>query len=64
MPRTNLGGNDPDHDLPTEEEDRLERKLREEPRKLLALGKVQHTKKLLNRARNISRRPSKRSEHH
>ena len=64
MPRTNLGGDDPDHDLSPEEKDRLERKLREQARKLLAQGKAKESKKLLNRARNISRRPSRRADHH
>ena len=30
MPRTTLSGDDPGHDLPKDEKDRLERKLREE----------------------------------
>ncbi len=64
MPRSNLGGDDPDHDLPPEEKDRLERKLRKEARKLLAEGQAKRSKKLLNRARNISRRPSKQADHH
>ena len=64
MPRSSLGGDDPDHDLSPEDKDRLERKLREEARKLLSQGKARQSKKLLNRARNISRRPSKRSDHH
>ncbi len=34
MPRSNLGGDDPDHDLPVAEKDRLERQLRKEARKL------------------------------
>ncbi len=64
MPRSDLGGDDPDHDLSPEDKDRLERKLREKARKLLAQGKAKESKKLLNRARNISRRPSKRADHH
>ncbi len=64
MPSSNLGGDDPDHDLSPEEKDRLERKLREKARKLLVQGKAREGKKLQNRARNISRRPSKRADHH
>jgi hypothetical protein len=64
MPRSNLGGDDPDHDLTAEEKDRLERQLRKQARELLARGQAKQSKKLLNRARNISRRPSKRSDHH
>ncbi len=64
MPRSDLGGDDPDHDLSPEDKDRLERKLREKARKLLTQGKAKESKKLLNRARNISRRPSKRADHH
>ena len=64
MARTTLGGDDPDHQLSPEEKDRLERELRKIARRLLAEGKAKESKKLLNRARNISRRPSKRAEHH
>jgi len=64
MPRSSLGGDDPDHDLSPEEKDRIERRLRENARKLLAQGETKESRKLMNRARNISRRPSKRAGHH
>jgi len=64
MPRTTLGGDDPDHQISPEEKDRLERELREKARKLLAAGKAKESKKLMNRARNISRRASGRADHH
>jgi hypothetical protein len=64
MPRTNLGGDDPDHDLPQAEKDRRERALRKKARELLLEGKPKDSKRLNDRARNISRRPSRRADHH
>jgi hypothetical protein len=64
MTRTTLGGDDPDHQLSPEEKDRLERELRKEARRLLMEKRSKESKKLLNRARNISRRASKRADHH
>ena len=64
MPRSTIGGDDPDHELPDAEKDRRERKLREEARDALANGKPKDCQKLNARARNISRRPSRRAEHH
>jgi hypothetical protein len=64
MPRTSLTGDDPGHDLPQEEKDRLERKLREESRLDLRRKKPKDAKKKLSRATNISRRPSRKAQHH
>lgn len=64
MPRTTLGGDDPDHQLPADEKDRRERELRKEAREQLAAGRPKEAKKLNDRARNISRRPSRRAGHH
>ena len=64
MPRSTLGGDDPDHDLSDEEKDARERELRKLARKLLAEGDARGSKRLLSRARNISRRPSRRTDHH
>lgn len=64
MPRSSLGGDDPDHELPPAEKDQRERELRKEARQQLAAGQPKESKRLLDRARNISRRPSKRADHH
>ena len=64
MPRSTIGGDDPDHEMSNEEKDRRERKLREEARQALADGKPKDCQRLNSRARNISRRPSRRAEHH
>jgi hypothetical protein len=64
LPRSTLGGDDPDHDLSDEEKDRRERELRRDARDLLEKDKAKENKRLLNRARNISRRPSRRADHH
>lgn len=64
MPRTNLGGSDPGHELPEDENDRLERELREQARKDRKEKRPKEAKKKLARATNISRRPSKKAQHH
>lgn len=64
MPRTTKGGDDPNHELPNAEKDRIEADLREQARKLLRENKAKDSKRLTNRARNISRRESKKQEHH
>jgi hypothetical protein len=64
MPRTTIDGDDPAHDLPPDEKDELERQLRAEARTLLREGIAKRAKQLINRARNISRRPSDKAEHH
>jgi hypothetical protein len=56
-----LGGNDPSHDLSPETKDQIEKRLREEARKLLGeKGKKERNKKL-NRANEISRAKSRRA---
>ena len=54
-----LGGDDPSHDLPLEEKDKLERNLREEARKLLGGSNRKERNKKINRANEISRKKSK-----
>ena len=56
-----IGGEDPAHDLPPEQKDRLERELREKARKLTGEGKRKERNKKLNRANEISRKKSKRA---
>lgn len=56
-----LGGDDPLHDLSPEEKDRIEKKLREEARKLRLRGKHKEGKKKEHRANEISRQKSKRA---
>jgi hypothetical protein len=51
-------------DLSPEEKDRRERELRDEARKLRLEGKSREAKKRLDRANNISRKPSRRADHH
>jgi hypothetical protein len=64
VPRTNLGGSDPAHDLPDDEKDKLERQLRAEARKDRSEGRAKDAKKKIDRAINISRRPSRKAQHH
>ncbi|QTA81312.1 Uncharacterized protein dnl_36450 [Desulfonema limicola] len=59
-----IGGEDINHDLTTDEKDKLERDLRAEARKLMLKGKKKKRKSLLNQANEISRRKSKRADHH
>jgi hypothetical protein len=59
-----IGGEDINHDLTTNEKDKLERDLRAEARKLMLKGKKKKRKSLLNQANEISRRKSKRADHH
>ena len=61
MPRTTLKGDDPDHGLPEEEKDRIEGKLRAEAKQDQKAGKARDRMRKLNRASNISRRPSRRA---
>ena len=58
-----IGGEDINHDLSTDEKNKLERELRAEARKLMLKGKKKR-KSLLNQANEISRRKSKRADHH
>ncbi|MEZ4524587.1 MAG: hypothetical protein R2941_01525 [Desulfobacterales bacterium] len=59
-----IGGEDSNHDLSADEKDRLEKQLRTEARKLMLTEKIKKRKTLLNQANEISRRKSKRAEHH
>ena len=62
MPRSTMGGDDPAHYLPKEEKIELEKKLRDEARKFMKSKKTNN--KLLSRARNVSRSPSRKADHH
>jgi len=64
MARSTIGGDDPLHDLPPDEKDTEERRLRALSRTLLAQGKTKDSKALNRRATNISRPPSKKAQHH
>lgn len=64
MPRTTMGGDDPEHQLSDKQKDKRERELREFARQLLLQSKPKEANKLLRRARNISREPSKHAQHH
>jgi hypothetical protein len=64
MPRTTIGGDDPAHELPKEEKDQLERKLREDATHDPKSGKPKDARAKLNRAINISRPPSRKAQHH
>jgi hypothetical protein len=64
MPRTTLGGDDPGHDLPKDEKDRLERALREEARLDRQNRRAKDARRKLDRAINISRPPSRKAQHH
>jgi len=59
-----IGGEDLHHDLSTDKKDKLEKDLRAEARKLILKGKKKRRKSLLNQASEISRRKSKRADHH
>jgi len=64
MPRTTMGGDDPEHQLSDKQKDKRERELRELAKQLLRQNKSKEANKLLRRARNISREPSKHAQHH
>ncbi len=59
-----MGGEDTNYDLTTVEKDKREKELRAEARKLLLIGKTKTRNSLLNQANEISRRKSKRADHH
>ena len=59
-----IGGEDISHDLSAEEKDRLEKKIRAQARKLMLTGNKKKRKSLLNQANEISRRKSRRADHH
>jgi hypothetical protein len=56
-----MGGDDPLHDLPADEKDRIERQLRDEGRKLRRDRKPREAKRQFDRANEISRDKSKRA---
>jgi hypothetical protein len=64
MPRTTLSGDDDDHDLSPAEKDEREKALRKQARELLRAGRAKERRELENRATNISRKPSKKADHH
>jgi len=64
VPRTTIGGDDPAHDLPKEEKDRLERDLRAKAELDRRAARPKDAKGKLNRALNISRQPSRTAQHH
>jgi hypothetical protein len=59
--KSTLGGDDPAHDLPDSEKDKLERKLREEARRLRLRKKMKDSTRKSNRATEISRPKAKRA---
>jgi hypothetical protein len=59
-----MGGDDPEHQLSDKQKDKRERELRELAKQLLRQNKSKEANKLLRRARNISREPSKHAQHH
>ena len=56
-----LGGDDPLHDLPPDDKDQVERRLRDEGKRFRRLGKPKEAKKRYDRANEISREKSKRA---
>lgn len=64
MPRSTIGGDDPEHDLPRDEKRKREKAYREEGVRLLREGKAKESKERVNRALSISRPPSKKAQHH
>jgi hypothetical protein len=59
-----MGGNDPAHELPKEEKDRLGRELRAEADGDRRAGKPRDATRKLARATNISRVASRKAQHH
>jgi hypothetical protein len=57
------GGDDAEHDL-SDEKDRLEMELRAEARRLFRQGRKKERDRLINRSNEISRKKSKRAQHH
>lgn len=56
-----LGGDDPLHDLPPAEKDKMESRLKEEARNLLGKENLRERKRKMNRANEISRRKARRA---
>lgn len=61
VPRTTLGGDDPNHELSKDEKDRLERQLRKEAERDRQEGRPRDRTRKLSRAVNISRPPSRKA---
>jgi hypothetical protein len=59
-----IGGNDPAHDLPSDEKDRREKELREQGKEPRRRGKPKEAKKKFDRATEISRPKSRTAQHH
>lgn len=60
-----IGGDDRHHDLTDEQKDQFEKKLRSDARELLKKPRqTERRNSLLHQASEISRRKSKRAEHH
>jgi hypothetical protein len=59
-----IGGNDEYHDFSNQEKDELEKELRAKARQLLTQKQVRERKLLLDKAIEISRRKSKKADHH
>jgi len=64
MPRSTMGGDDPGHTLPPAAKDKFEQELRDEAKRLRTQGKPKDARKRLDRADHVSRKPSKKADHH
>ncbi|HAO21830.1 MAG: hypothetical protein BWK80_03450 [Desulfobacteraceae bacterium IS3] len=59
-----IGGEDEYHDFSDAEKDKLEKAMRTKAQELLKQKKTKERKSLLDQAAEISRRKSKKAEHH
>ncbi len=59
-----IGGEDEHHDLSDAEKDKIEKSMRAKALELLKQKKTKERKALLDQASEISRRKSKKAEHH
>ncbi|MBE2254889.1 MAG: hypothetical protein IAE65_01710 [Ignavibacteria bacterium] len=64
MPRSTIGGDDPFHDLSSDEKDKIELEFRNISKNLRKIGKFKEANKKEARAVEISRRKSGKSQHH
>jgi hypothetical protein len=64
MARTTLGDDDPAHQLPDFEKEKLEKELRRQAREHQKKNEPKKKSEKNNRATNISREPSKIQQHH
>jgi hypothetical protein len=64
MPRSTLGGDDPDHQLSSDEKEERERELRAKAREALRQKRPKERRELENRAKNISKQEAGRADHH